>query len=81
LAPFGAGGADVVVWWEKGFYNQEDEAVREMKTLCVPPEGQRQVSKTQVTSNIRSTVTNNRPFFNELVLNISSGSRTCIRGV
>jgi hypothetical protein len=30
LAPLGAGAADLVVWWEKGFYAQEDEAVREI---------------------------------------------------
>ena len=30
LAPLGAHGADLVVWWEKGFYPQEDEAVREI---------------------------------------------------
>ena len=30
LAPLGAQAADLVVWWEKGFYPQEDEAVREI---------------------------------------------------
>jgi len=30
LAPLGAGAADLVVWWEKGFYAEEDEAVREI---------------------------------------------------
>jgi ABC-type glycerol-3-phosphate transport system substrate-binding protein len=30
LAPLSAQGADLVVWWEKGFYAQEDEAVREI---------------------------------------------------
>jgi multiple sugar transport system substrate-binding protein len=30
MAPLGAYGADLVVWWEKGFYEQEDEAVREI---------------------------------------------------
>ncbi|MGH6905234.1 MAG: ABC transporter substrate-binding protein, partial [Geminicoccaceae bacterium] len=29
LAPPGAQAADLVVWWEEGFYAQEDEAVRE----------------------------------------------------
>jgi multiple sugar transport system substrate-binding protein len=29
LAPLGVQAADLVVWWEKGFYPQEDEAVRE----------------------------------------------------
>ncbi len=30
LAPLGARAADLVVWWEKGFYPQEDAAVREI---------------------------------------------------
>jgi multiple sugar transport system substrate-binding protein len=30
LAPLGVRAADLVVWWEKGFYPQEDEAVREI---------------------------------------------------
>jgi spermidine/putrescine-binding protein len=29
MAPFGARAADLVVWWEKGYYDQEDEALRE----------------------------------------------------
>jgi multiple sugar transport system substrate-binding protein len=29
LAPLGAQSADLVVWWEKGFYPQEDQALRE----------------------------------------------------
>jgi multiple sugar transport system substrate-binding protein len=30
IAPLGARAADLVVWWEKGFYPQADEAVREI---------------------------------------------------
>jgi multiple sugar transport system substrate-binding protein len=30
LAPLGAKAADLVVWWEEGFYAQENEAVREL---------------------------------------------------
>jgi multiple sugar transport system substrate-binding protein len=30
MAPLGARAADLVVWWEKGFYAQEDEAVAEI---------------------------------------------------
>jgi multiple sugar transport system substrate-binding protein len=30
MAPLGAKAADLVVWWEKGYYAQEDEAVREI---------------------------------------------------
>ena len=29
LAPLGAQAADLVVWWEKGYDDQENEAVRE----------------------------------------------------
>ena len=29
IAPLGAKAADLVVWWEKGQYAQEDDAVRE----------------------------------------------------
>jgi multiple sugar transport system substrate-binding protein len=29
MAPLGAKAADLVVWWEQGFYAEEDEAVRE----------------------------------------------------
>jgi multiple sugar transport system substrate-binding protein len=32
LAPLGAKAADLVVWWQKGFYAQEDAAVREIIT-------------------------------------------------
>jgi multiple sugar transport system substrate-binding protein len=28
-APFGAHAADLVVWWDKGFYAEEDQALRE----------------------------------------------------
>ena len=30
LAPLGAQAADLVVWWEEGYYPEEDEAVREI---------------------------------------------------
>jgi multiple sugar transport system substrate-binding protein len=30
ITPLGAKAADLVLWWEKGFYPQEDEAVREI---------------------------------------------------
>ena len=30
MAPLGAQAADLVVWWEKGYYAQEDDAVREI---------------------------------------------------
>ena len=30
LAPLGARAADLVVWWEEGFYPEADEAVAEL---------------------------------------------------
>ena len=30
LAPLGARAADLVVWWEEGYYAEEDEAIREI---------------------------------------------------
>jgi multiple sugar transport system substrate-binding protein len=30
MAPLGAQAADLVVWWEKGYYAEEDEAVAEI---------------------------------------------------
>jgi ABC-type glycerol-3-phosphate transport system substrate-binding protein len=30
MAPLGARGADMIVWWEQGFYPQADEAIREI---------------------------------------------------
>lgn len=30
MAPLGANAADLVVWWEKGFYTEENEAVAEI---------------------------------------------------
>ena len=30
MTPFGARGADLVVWWDQGFYAEEDQAVRDM---------------------------------------------------
>ena len=30
MAPLGARAADLVVWWDKGYYAEEDEAVREI---------------------------------------------------
>src|SRR5947208_5908781 len=32
LAPLGAWAADLTVWWEKGFYPEEEPAVREIIT-------------------------------------------------
>jgi ABC-type glycerol-3-phosphate transport system substrate-binding protein len=44
MAPFGARGADLVVWWEKGFYPQEDEAVAEIIAAFEQETGSRSIS-------------------------------------
>src|SRR4029453_4238104 len=41
LAPLGAKAADLVVWWEKGFYPQEDEAVAEIVAAFEQETGKR----------------------------------------
>jgi hypothetical protein len=38
LAPLGAQAADLVVWWEKGQYDEEDAAVREIIAAFEPLE-------------------------------------------
>jgi multiple sugar transport system substrate-binding protein len=39
MAPLGVRAADLVVWWEKGFYPQEDEAVREIVAVFAQKTG------------------------------------------
>jgi multiple sugar transport system substrate-binding protein len=41
LAPLGGRAADLVVWWEKGYYDQEDEAVREIIAAFEQESGKR----------------------------------------
>jgi multiple sugar transport system substrate-binding protein len=41
MAPLGAGAADLVVWWEEGFYAQEDTAVREIIAAFEQEEGKK----------------------------------------
>jgi multiple sugar transport system substrate-binding protein len=41
LVPLSAHAADLVVWWEKGFYPQEDEAVREIVAAFEQKTGKR----------------------------------------
>jgi multiple sugar transport system substrate-binding protein len=50
MAPLGAQAADLVVWWEKGFYPQEDEAVREIVAAFEQGSG-KQVELVQPTQN------------------------------
>ena len=44
MAPLGARAADLVVWWEKGFYPQEDEAVAEIIAAFEQETGKRSSS-------------------------------------
>jgi ABC-type glycerol-3-phosphate transport system substrate-binding protein len=41
IAPLGARAADLVVWWEKGRYDQEDRAVREIVAAFEQETGKR----------------------------------------
>ena len=41
LAPLGARAADLVVWWEEGFYTEEDAAVREIVAAFEQASGKR----------------------------------------
>jgi multiple sugar transport system substrate-binding protein len=50
LAPLGARAADLVVWWEQGFYPQEDAAVREIVAAFEPKTG-KQVELVQPTQD------------------------------
>ena len=50
LAPLGARAADLVVWWDKGFYTQEDAAVREIIAAFEQKTG-KQVELIQVAQN------------------------------
>jgi multiple sugar transport system substrate-binding protein len=50
MAPLGAQAADLVVWWDKGFYPQEDEAVRDIITAFEQDSG-KQVELVQAAQN------------------------------
>jgi multiple sugar transport system substrate-binding protein len=41
LVPFGARAADLVIWWDKPFYAQEDDALREVITAFEQRSGKR----------------------------------------
>ena len=41
LAPLGARAADLVVWWPKGFYAEEDQALRELVATFEQKSGKR----------------------------------------
>jgi hypothetical protein len=57
IGPLGAKAADLVVWWEKGFYRQEDEAVRESS----PPSRVRPASKSSSFNPHRMRCSNKPP--------------------
>jgi hypothetical protein len=50
MAPLGARAADLVVWWEKRFYAQEDEAVAEIAAAFAQKTG-KQVELVQPTQD------------------------------
>jgi multiple sugar transport system substrate-binding protein len=65
LAPLGARAADLVVWWEKGFYAQEDEAVREIIAAFEQQSGKRVeltfYPQAEFSDNIAAAVEAGRP--------------------
>jgi multiple sugar transport system substrate-binding protein len=65
MAPLGARAADLVVWWEKGFYPQEDEAVREIIAAFEQESGKQvelvQHDVDQQTSAVQAAVDAGRP--------------------
>ena len=58
LAPLGAQAADLVVWWEEGYYAQEDEALREI--IAAFEQEQRQAGRARLLSAGRSCPTRSR---------------------
>ena len=54
LAPLGAKAADLVVWWEKGYYAQEDEAVAEISPHSSRKPASRSSSSSIQTRNSRT---------------------------
>ena len=50
MAPLGVRAADLVVWWEKGFYPQANEAVAEIVTALEQESG-KQVELIQLTQD------------------------------
>ena len=52
IAPLGAKAADLVVWWEKGFYAEEDEAVQEV--IAAFEQEHRQAGRARPLSSRRS---------------------------
>ena len=68
LAPFGARAADLVVWWQKGYYAQEEAALREIVAAFEqetgkqvelvfhdPAEAPDKTSKARIAASLRST--------------------------
>jgi multiple sugar transport system substrate-binding protein len=65
LSPLGAQAADLVVWWEKGFYPQEDEAVAEIIAAFEQDTGKRveliQPEQYAMTDEIRAALETGQP--------------------
>jgi multiple sugar transport system substrate-binding protein len=65
IAPLGAAAADLVVWWEKGFYDQEDEAVAEIVAAFEQESGKEvelvQPEQDEVNDKVRAAVVAGQP--------------------
>ncbi len=65
LAPLGAQAADLVVWWENGFYQQEDEPVRETIAAFEQKTGKRvdlvQYSQAELAGEINAALAAGQP--------------------
>jgi multiple sugar transport system substrate-binding protein len=65
MAPFGSRGADLVVWWERGFYPQEDEAVAEIIEAFEQETGKQvqlvQPAQYEVNDKVRAALAAGRP--------------------
>jgi multiple sugar transport system substrate-binding protein len=75
LAPFGARSADLVVWWEQGFYPQADEAVAEIIAAFEQDSGKKvelvQPAQNEVFDKARAALAAGKPpdfLFGALVL-------------
>jgi hypothetical protein len=60
LAPLGAKAADLVVWWEKGVYADEDKAVREIAAAFEQKTG-KQGSRHESALSVRLMRTDPKP--------------------
>jgi multiple sugar transport system substrate-binding protein len=65
MAPLGANAADLVVWWEKGFYAQEDRAIKEVIAAFERDSGKQVdlvlVEQRELPDKIEAAIAANRP--------------------